>query len=78
MKQQLHQEALKVLITSHQMAKQDQSDISDQLRFKVQEMHMLNSFYQDFNSIEYNEKVKLGIPKSIIHENLIELNTNAF
>lgn len=41
-------------------------------------MHMLNSFYQDFNSIEYNEKVKLGIPKSLIHENLIELNMNAF
>jgi hypothetical protein len=67
----MHQDALKCLIQSHQMAKQDQSDQSDSLRFKVQEMHMLNNFYQDFNSIEYNEKVKLNVPKTLIHENLM-------
>ena len=30
------------------------------------------------NMIEYGSNLKIKIPKSIIHENLVELNLNAF
>lgn len=79
MKQQLFQDSLKTLLKSYAMAKEDGSEQQDQTRFKVQEIHMLNSFYQDLNQIEYNaSNAKIHLPKSIKHENLVEINMNAF
>lgn len=60
------------------MAKEDGSEQQDQTRFKVQEIHTLNSFYKDLNSIEYPDKSKFQLPKSLKHENLVEINMNAF
>jgi hypothetical protein len=60
------------------MAKQDGSDNSDITRFKVQELHMINSFSNYLNKIEYNASSKIRIPKTIKNENLVELNLNAF
>lgn len=40
---------------------------------------MLNGFYQDLNQIEYKAiNAKLALPRSIKHENLVEINVNAF
>ena len=60
------------------MAKQDGSDQSDLTRFKVQELHTLNHFYNELNCIEYKSNAKLSFPKSIKHDILMETNTNAF
>ncbi|CDW76997.1 signal recognition particle 72 kda protein [Stylonychia lemnae] len=78
MKQQLYQEALKMFIKSYQMAKDDGSEQSDLTRFKVQEIHTLNSLYQDLNQIEYGEISKFVLPKTLKNENLVEININAF
>ncbi len=60
------------------MAKEDGSEQSDLTRFKIQEIHTLNSFYHEVNSIEYSQKATFQLPKSLRHDNLIELNMNAF
>ena len=51
---------------------------ADLVRFKVQEIHTLNQFYQQYSRIEYQKSSRLQISKSIKNENLIELNVNAF
>lgn len=78
MKQQLYQDSLKSFIKSYQMAKEDGSEQTDQTRFKVQEIHTLNSLYQDLNHIEFGEQSKFELPKTLKHENLVEINLNAF
>ncbi len=60
------------------MAKEDGSDQSDLTRFKVQEFHLINSFYHALNQIEYHENSTVKVPKTIKNENLVELNLNAF
>lgn len=60
------------------MAKEDGSDQQDLTRFKIQEIHTLNSFYQEFNQIEYAAKSKFQLPKTLKNDNLIEINMNAF
>jgi hypothetical protein len=47
-------------------------------RFKVQELHQLTTFYNEFNLIEYGENMKVHVPKTIKNDNLVELNMNAF
>ena len=49
MKQELYQDAFHSFIKSFNMAKEDGTEQSDLPRFKIQEIHTLNSFYQDFN-----------------------------
>ena len=53
-------------------------DHADQTRFKVQEIHLLNSFYHDVNHIEYMPSAKFHLPKTLKNENLVEINLNAF
>ena len=60
------------------MAREDGSDKSDILRFKVQEMHVLNSFYTNINNTEYEGNQTIKIPQHIKNENLIEHNINSF
>ena len=78
MKQQLLQEAMQSLLTSFKQAKEDGSEQSELSRFKVQELHLLTSFCNELNLIEYGGHMKVHLQKSIIHENLVELNMNAF
>ncbi len=78
MKQELHNQSLQTLLKSYALCKEDGSEHSELTRFKVQEIHTLNSFYQDFNQIEYSAQARFTLPKTIKHENLIELNVNAF
>lgn len=49
MKQELHQQALQTLLKSFAIAREDGAEHAELTRFKVQEMHTLNSFYQEFN-----------------------------
>lgn len=53
-------------------------DHADQTRFKVQEIHLLNSFYHDVNHIEYMGNAKFHLNKTLKNENLVEINLNAF
>ena len=54
----LYKQALNSLLTSYQLAlkEEDGGPLSqaDLVRFKVQEIHTLNSFYQQFSRIEYD------------------------
>jgi len=50
---------------------------ADQGRFLVQELHTLNSFYNGFNSIEYEKQSRFTLPKSLAHNNLVEVNIHA-
>lgn len=55
MKQQLHQEAFRSLIHSYELAKQDDEQLhGDATRFKIEELHALNTFTHEFSVIEYN------------------------
>ena len=66
------------LMKAYAMAKEDGSEKKDMARFKVQEFHQLTNFIHELNLIEYEEGMKLNVPSSIKHENLVELNMNAF
>ena len=51
-------------------------------RFKIQELHALNSFCHEFSSIEYNAGgsatgARFILPKSLKHDNLVEMNMSA-
>jgi len=60
------------------MAKEDGSDQTDLVRFKVQELFLISQFYNAVNNIEYSEKATIKVPKTIKNENLVELNLTAF
>ena len=52
------------------------------VRFKIQELHALNTFTHEFSSIEYNaggakKGPRFNLPKSLKHENLVEVNMSA-
>ena len=80
MRKQLFQDSLKSLLKSFELAREDDShlDHSEQTRFKVQELHLLNSFYHDLNQIEYDQFAKLSVSKTLKNEMLVEFNVNAF
>jgi hypothetical protein len=78
MKEQLFNDSLESLLKSYALAKEDGSEQTDIARFKIQEIHTLTSFYNEFNSIEFSEKAKLNLPKTIKNENLVENNISAF
>lgn len=55
MRKQLHLEAFKALVKAYDLAKVDEDSLhGDLARFKVQELHTLNSFALGFASIGYN------------------------
>lgn len=77
-------EGFRSLIRAYEIAKQDDEDSlhSDATRFKIQELHALNSFCHEFSAIEYNcgghtNGPKFNLPKSLKHDNLIEVNMSA-
>ena len=39
---------------------------------------MLNHLYHDINALEYPTSATFTLPKTIKHENLVEINMNAF
>ncbi len=65
------------------MARNEEEGLHSELgRFKVQELHVLNSFSQEFSSIEYNvggssSGARFNLPKTLKHDNLVELNMSA-
>lgn len=66
-----------MMLESYDVAKQDGSDQSDATRFKVQEIHTLNNFYNAFNLIEYSPDAKLILPRQLKNSVLVELNVSA-
>lgn len=84
MKQQLHQEAFKSLLESYELSRQEgeHQHEADQARFKIQELHALNTFSGQFSLIEYNlggpsSGPRFNLPRSLKHENLVEVNMSA-
>lgn len=84
MKQQLQEEAFRSLVHAYTIAKgEDENTVHAELgRFKVQELHMLNSFVHEFSAIEYNvggssNGARFNLPKTLKHDNLVELNMSA-
>jgi|688.fasta_scaffold533143_1 hypothetical protein len=78
MKKGLFEEALRSLLKSFEIAKEDKSDSTDAARFKIQELHMLNSLLRSgFSLVEYKAKAKFALPRSLKNQNLIEANMNA-
>jgi len=77
MKKQQFEEALASLLKSYELAVKEGSDQTDAARFKIQEYHTLNNFYNGFNLIEYTGNAKFVLPKSLKHDNLVEVNINA-
>lgn len=65
------------------MARNEDDGLHSEMgRFKVQELHVLNSFSQEFSSIEYNAGgshtgARFNLPKTLKHDNLVELNMSA-
>lgn len=77
MREQLYENALKMMLESYDVAKEDGSDQTDATRFKVQEIHTLNNFYNAFNLIEYSPDAKLKLPRQLKNSVLVELNVSA-
>lgn len=85
MKQQLYSEAFRSLVRSYQLAAEQDEDTlhTDATRFKIQELHALNTFCHEFSAIEYNiggaQKTgpRFNLPRSLKHDNLIEVNMSA-
>lgn len=48
----------------------------DMARFKTQELHLLNNLLNCFLSVDYTTSSTINLPKSITHNNLVELNMN--
>lgn len=49
----------------------------DRARFKTQELHLLNNLLNCFLQVDYTAQSKFDLPKSVTHNNLVELNMNA-
>ena len=83
MRQQLYQEAFKALLQSYELARSDEDQLhADQTRFKVQELHALNTFAHEFSSIAYNlggpaSGSRFRLPRSLKHDSLVEVNMSA-
>jgi hypothetical protein len=84
MKKQLQEEAFRCLVQAYTLAKQDEESVlhGDLTRFKIQELHALNTFSQEFSAIEYNAGgaeagARFNLPKSLKHDNLVEINMSA-
>lgn len=78
MKKGAFDEALDYLVRSFELAKEDGQDQADAARFKIQEYHMLNSLLSSgFSEVEYRDKSKFALSKSLKNHILIEVNINA-
>jgi hypothetical protein len=83
MMQQLHQEAFRSLVRSYELAKQEDDQLhGETTRFKIQELHALNTFCHEFSAIEYNaggakSGPRFNLPRSLKHESLVEINMSA-
>lgn len=78
MKKGAFDEALDSLVRSFELAKEDGQDQADAARFKIQEYHMLNSLLSSgFSEVEYRDKSKFALSKSLKNQILIEVNINA-
>jgi len=60
------------------IAKESEAVIEqDMARFKTQELHLLNNLLNCFVSVDYSaSNSTINLPKSITHNNLVELNMN--
>lgn len=78
MKKGAFDEALDSLVRSFELSKEDGQDQADAARFKIQEYHMLNSLLSSgFSEVEYRDKSKFALSKSLKNQILIEVNINA-
>tara|TARA_B110000285_G_C15102222_1_gene605677 strand:+ start:648 stop:968 length:321 start_codon:yes stop_codon:yes gene_type:complete len=76
----LTDEAIKSLHEAHQHAVKENQIQDDQIRFKVQEMHLLNQIYHQYSNIQYkteNNSTWFDFSKTIRNNILVELNINS-
>lgn len=63
--------------------REDETSVHGEMaRFKVQELHALNSFSHEFSSIDFNvggadKGARFNLPKTLKHDNLVEVNMSA-
>ena len=70
--------AMETFLSSFEMAKEEGSDQADAARFKIQELHMLNSLLSSgFSQVDYRASSKFNLSKSLKNQILIEVNMNA-
>lgn len=75
LKQQFYKESLQSLDKAFTLA-QSESD-GDVARFKIQELHLINSLCNCFNQVEYFKSSKFDLSSSLKHHNLVEANLTA-
>jgi len=84
MKQQLLEEGFRSLVQAFDIARREDetSSHAEMARFKVQELHALNSFSHEFSAIDFNvggavSGARFNLPKTIKHDNFVEVNMSA-
>ena len=80
MKDNLTEQAINGLREAYNKSKQSNSYKDDEIRFKVQEMHLLNDLYNQYANIEYKTKDNqtwFEFAKTIRNNILVELNINS-
>ena len=80
LKDNLTEKAIDGLRQAFNKSKQSNSYKDDEIRFKVQEMHLLNDLYNQYAQIDYKTKDKqtwFEFAKTIRNNILVELNINA-
>lgn len=80
LKDNMTEESIQGLRDAYEKSKHDDSYKDDQIRFKVQEMHLLNELYNQYLSIEYKTKDNqtwFDFAKTIRNNILVELNISA-
>ena len=79
LKKKQFQACLDAMRMSRELQRQEGDSVveADLARFKTQELHMLNSLLNCFLQVDYVPSQKLNLPKTVAHNNLVELNMNA-
>jgi hypothetical protein len=77
LKKKQFQSSLEAINLAKDLLKQDGEHESDTARFKTQELHMLNQLLSCFVQVDYPQVARFNLPKTVTHNNLVELNMNA-
>ena len=72
-------DSLQAMQKSRELIKHESEAVieQDRARFKTQELHLLNNLLNCFLQVDYTAQSKFDLPKSVTHNNLVELNMNA-
>lgn len=67
-----------MLFSRELLYKEGESTVEqDMARLKTQELHMLNNLLECFVQVDYISQSKFDLPRSVTHNNLVEMNMNA-